>query len=890
METNKEVKKIFRVGTLAICTIVITLTTLLCGDGKQESNPIQEYLKFSAFFNMLTPRVQTLATRPCTNDSVQPCSNSTGSDIKITIPYSLGTSTYTLEILTPKTTSTSSRYINISSIEEFLSPDRQCIIRVENGTNWETKLPVKTINCKVDPKTTSYQVNVITATKYVSSYISSLSNADLSENSFKDIPLSGQECSVSGLDQNFTDPGTCNHPTFGTQRRIYYRSNNFYSCLIAYFTLRAKYPSDIIDEPTIGNLPATTSTNNCSVDTTSSLLNNLANLIIPTIPSVSNTTTGTGSGTSTGTGSGTSTGTGNISLSYSSSSFTFANGSSIITQTPTISGWITSCATSPTLPNGLSIHPNTCAISGTPTIEQAATSYTITARNSAGSKSTTITIAIMNKPSLNYASNPFTVTQNSYITMTPTVSGTITSCTANPSLPTGLTINTTNCVISGTPTVIQAANNYTITANNSAGNTTASITITVNLAAPSYLTYTGSPYTFSNGVTIISKIPTVNGTVTSCTANPSLPAGLLLDATTCTISGTPTVDQTAITHKITASNDFGSTTSNIVITVNKLPPSSLTYAGNPFSFTKGYNIGTNTPTVTGGLTNCTASPVLPAGLSLSTTTCAISGNPTTIQNAATYTITASNPYGNTTASISITIKIPPPSGLSYYGTPYSFTKNSTITTQTPNLTGTVTSCTSSPSLPSGLSINATTCAISGTPTVNQFATYYTITASNSTGTATTGISIAVTSPVTSGTCSYDYSCSASTPYSCGSYSPCYTSSYSCTSSAYCGTGTGSGTSSGTSTGSSTGTGSTSCTGLTGQSYCNCVQGGAYPYYCSSDNTCYLNSSYCGGSSGGSTCGSGCGGYAGIILCTGTRGASGCSCGASDNCPTFCCGR
>ncbi len=886
MKTNREGNKKFRKALIGIFAVVIVLTTLLCGGGKDDTNPIQEYLKFNAILNLITPRPATLATRPCTNDSVQPCSNSTGTEIKITVPYSVSSSTYTVEILTPKTTSTVSRYINISSSEEFWSPERQCIVRVENGTNWETKLPVQTINCKVDPKTISYQVNIVTATKYVSSYVSSLSNADLSAITLKDIPLSGQECSVSGLDQNVSNPGTCNHPTFGTQRRIYYRSNNFYACLIAYSTLRAKYPNDIIDEPTIGTLPATTSTNNCSVDTTSSLLNNLANLIIPTIPSVSNTTTGTG----TGTGTGTSTGTGNISLSYSGSPFTFANGSSIITQTPTISGWITSCAANPTLPTGLSIHPNTCAISGTPTEDQAATSYTITARNSAGSKSTTITIAIMNKPSINYANSPFTVTQNSYITMTPTVSGTITSCTANPSLPTGLTINTTNCVISGTPTLIQAANSYTITANNSAGNATTNIMITVNLAAPSYLLYTGSPYTFSNGVTIISKTPTVNGTVTSCTANPSLPAGLLLNATTCTISGTPTVDQTAITHKITASNDFGSTTSNIVITVNKLPPSALTYVGSPYSYTKGYSIGTNTPTVTGGLTNCTASPILPSGLSLSTTTCALSGSPTTIQSAANYTITASNPYGNTTTIISITVKIPPPSGLTYYGTPFSFTKNSAITTQTPNLTGTVTSCSSSPSLPSGLSINATTCAISGTPTINQFATYYTITASNSTGSATAGISIAVTSPVTSGTCSYDYSCSASTPYSCGSYSPCYASSYSCTSSAYCGTGTGSGTSSGTSTGSATGTGSTSCTGLTGQSYCNCVQGGAYPYYCSTDNTCYLNSSYCGGSSGGSTCGSGCGGYAGLILCTGTRGASGCSCGASDNCPTSCCGR
>ncbi|MCB1173145.1 MAG: DUF1566 domain-containing protein [Leptospiraceae bacterium] len=82
--------------------------------------------------------------------------------------------------------------------------------------------------------------------------------------------------------------------------------------------------------------------------------------------------------------------------------------------------------------------------------------------------------------------------------------------------------------------------------------------------------------------------------------------------------------------------------------------------------------------------------------------------------------------------------------VTYSGSPYSFTQNSAITKITPSLTGTTpTGCTSSPTLPVGLSINATSCAISGTPTATQGATSYTITATNSLGSGNATISIEV---------------------------------------------------------------------------------------------------------------------------------------------------
>ncbi len=346
--------------------------------------------------------------------------------------------------------------------------------------------------------------------------------------------------------------------------------------------------------------------------------------------------------------------------------------------------------------------------------------------------------------SLTYAGSPFVFTQNATIvTQTPTVTGTITNCIASPALPTGLILDATTCAISGTPTVTQATNNYAIVASNASGFTAAVVTITVNIPPPSALSYTGSPYTFTRNLPITPQTPTVSGTVTNCTASPALPTGLTINATTCAISGTPTVIRAATNHTITASNSIGNTTTVVNIAVNIAPPSALTYTGSPYTFTLNLPITTQTPTVSGTVTNCMASPTLPTGLSLNTTTCVISGTPTVTQPTTDHTITASNSSGNTTTIVKITVNIAAPSALTYTGSPYTITLNAAMVTRTPTVTGTVTNCTANPTLPTGLNLNATTCAISGTPTVTQTATDHTITASNAIGNTTAVVNLTV---------------------------------------------------------------------------------------------------------------------------------------------------
>lgn len=105
-----------------------------------------------------------------------------------------------------------------------------------------------------------------------------------------------------------------------------------------------------------------------------------------------------------------------------------------------------------------------------------------TSTTSDAGASPTPTTSVQAPSSLSYASNPATYTQLVAITNnTPSSSGGApTSYSVNPSLPAGLSLNTSTGVISGTPTGTQSATNYTIAASNSTGSTQATLSITIN--------------------------------------------------------------------------------------------------------------------------------------------------------------------------------------------------------------------------------------------------------------------------------------------------------------------------------------------------------------------------------------------------------------------------
>jgi hypothetical protein len=265
--------------------------------------------------------------------------------------------------------------------------------------------------------------------------------------------------------------------------------------------------------------------------------------------------------------------------------------------------------------------------------------------------------------------------------------------------------------------------------------------------APSDLTYPQASISATVGAAIATDTPTVTGSVAGYTIAPALPAGLGISASTGAISGTPTAASAQTSYTVTASNSSGSATATISITVAAAiaAPSNLVYPQSSISATVGTAIATDTPTVTGTVSSYTTSPTLPAGLSIDSSTGVISGTPTAVAAQASYTVTASNSAGSTTAAISIAVAaaVPPPSNLAYPHTSISATVGAPIATDMPTVTGEITGFTIAPSLPAGLTIDSGNGAISGTPTAASAKTSYTVTASNSGGSTTAAISIAV---------------------------------------------------------------------------------------------------------------------------------------------------
>jgi hypothetical protein len=85
-------------------------------------------------------------------------------------------------------------------------------------------------------------------------------------------------------------------------------------------------------------------------------------------------------------------------LSYAQASITAIVGIAITTDTPAVTGTVSSFSVSPALPAGLSIDSTTGAISGTPTAVSAKAAYTVTAANAGGNTSVQVNITVVKGP------------------------------------------------------------------------------------------------------------------------------------------------------------------------------------------------------------------------------------------------------------------------------------------------------------------------------------------------------------------------------------------------------------------------------------------------------------------------------------------------------------
>jgi hypothetical protein len=310
------------------------------------------------------------------------------------------------------------------------------------------------------------------------------------------------------------------------------------------------------------------------------------------------------------------------------------------------------------------------------------------------------------------------------------------------SLPAGLTLNASTGVISGTPT---ASGTSTITLKITDSSpiaavtaTSGSLTLTVNGPPLSVTAPTLSSAIVGKAYTSLSFTST-GGTAPITWSATGLPTGLAINSSTGIISGNATTAGTSSNVVVTAT-DAGvgpvqQTKSTTALTLNVRAVLGVTTS----SLTAGSTgVAYNTTLVaSGGLSPYTWSATgVPAGLTLSAAG-VLSGTPTTLTGspftiAVTATDSDSTNQQTANANLSLTINAGPPiistttlPGATV-GTAYSQTLAYTYGNG-----GTVVWAVTSGALPSGLSINAATGVISGTPAVG------------STGTATFTVTVTV---------------------------------------------------------------------------------------------------------------------------------------------------
>ncbi|MHB8499605.1 MAG: beta strand repeat-containing protein [Candidatus Acidiferrales bacterium] len=369
----------------------------------------------------------------------------------------------------------------------------------------------------------------------------------------------------------------------------------------------------------------------------------------------------------------------------------------------------------------------------------AAATATITATSVAdGTKTASLTVNVTPIPAITTTSLP-AATQGAAYNQTIAKTGgagTLTFTISAGNLPAGLTMDSSGH-ITGTPTTI-GSSTFTVKLTDSGSpalSATQQLTIAVN-PAPLLITTTSLP----NGITTKTYSATLQssggtGTVTWSVSAGSLPTGLVLNAATGVISGTPTTagGPTNFTVKATDSAAPTPQTNTQALSITVIPVLSITTTTLPNGTVQtAYSQTLQSSGGSGAVTWSITAGTLPAGLTLNPTSGVIAGTPTA-PGTSNFTVQATDsgtPQQTATQALSIKIN-PAPLAITTTTLPNGFLNtayNSMLQSSggTPPVAWTVTLGV----LPGGLTLNSSTGAITGTPTATG--TFdFTITATDS---------------------------------------------------------------------------------------------------------------------------------------------------------------
>ena len=428
---------------------------------------------------------------------------------------------------------------------------------------------------------------------------------------------------------------------------------------------------------------------------------------------------------------------------------------------PKVTGPLPMTATlTPTLPNGVTFDATARTVTGTPTATFSKTRFTYTVTDADGDRIRyTLPIEVVADLTPAFAPGAAIVNQ-SWTAGTaigtlrlPAASGGNAPLTYSltPTLPNGLIFNPTARTITGTPTAAFSKTSFTYTVTDANGDTA---TLTFDIEVVADLTPAFAPgaaivnQSWAEGTAISTlQLPAATGGNAPLTYSltPAVPTGLTFNATARTVTGTPTVafSKTSFTYTVTdGDGDTATLTFDIEVAAEPRPAFAQNAAIANQSWTAGTAISTlPLPAASGGNAPLTYSltPTLPTGLTFNPTARTITGTPTAAFSKTSFTYTVTDANGDTatlTFDIEVAADLTPAfaSGAAISAQPW--TAGTAIgTLPLPAASGGNAPLTYSltPTLPTGLTFNATARTVTGTPTATFSKTSFTYTVTDGDG-------------------------------------------------------------------------------------------------------------------------------------------------------------
>jgi hypothetical protein len=302
---------------------------------------------------------------------------------------------------------------------------------------------------------------------------------------------------------------------------------------------------------------------------------------------------------------------------------------------PSVLSWTVTGATTLTI--------NAGAVTGkSVTVKPAATtSYTLTATNSFGTTKAAVTVMVGSPPTItSFIASPAKVAQGQSSTLSWVVTG-------SP----GMILNPGVGPVTGTSVVVKpsATTTYTLSATNSFGSATASVTVTIG-TPPGITSFARAPAMVTAG-----QPSTLSWAVTGST-------GVNISPGVGAVTGTSVVvkPSATTTYTLTATNTYGSTNATATVVVGS-PPTITGFTASPATVTPGQP-STLSWAVTG-------SP----GMMMNPGVGPVTGTSVVVKPAATttYTLSATNSFGSTSAKVTVVVGSPakPPVVTSFFANP-----------------------------------------------------------------------------------------------------------------------------------------------------------------------------------------------------------------------------